>query len=156
MSPCPLFKILFTPMFSCDCETYRLDTSRIERKLLFHRVNERVLYARSIFSNENYRRAGYLRAMRRFSHSMTNRFTHSTTNYRYQFKFLRSCTPMPELREMPLPSYIARCTTPCNWVPFPICRFPSILPRKNRVEMPLNYTNSIESPTPHATSWAMT
>lgn len=87
-----------------------------------------------------------LHVTRRFSHSVTNRFTHSTTNYRYQFKFLRSYAPTSprwnpaKYRYPRIPTY----TTLCNRVLLPIYCFPSTLPRKNRAEMPLNYTNPIE------------
>jgi len=129
--------------------TYRSDTNGIECRFLFH---QRTCFIRAF----DLLQRKLSPPIRRFSHSVTNRFTHSTTKYRYQFKFLRSCTPTPELGEMPLPSYSARCTTPCNRVSLPLCRFPSTLPRKNRAEMPLNYTNPIESSTPYATSRAMT
>jgi len=96
----------------------------------------------SIFFNKNHHRNSY-HVIRRFSHSVTNRFAHSTMNYRYQFKFLR-CSLM-----LPCKSFTRNTTIPIALYPLqldfaPIYCFPSILLRKNHVEMALNYTNSIE------------
>lgn len=45
---------------------------------------------------------------------------------------------------------ISRRITLCSRVLLPIYCFPSALPRKNRVEMALNYTNPIEFATPRS------
>lgn len=88
---------------------------RIEcNALLCQQTNECVEYFKhlvcSIFFNRNYHLADTIHMIRHFLHSMTNRFAHSTTNYRYQFKFLQCHTlpmllPSLELREMSLPPY---------------------------------------------------
>lgn len=75
---------------------------------------------------------------------------HSTTNYRYQFKFLRCCISILPRRSVAkrCSPYFVQCTTLCSRVLLPIYCFPSTLPRKNRVEMALNYTDPIEFATP--------
>lgn len=124
--------------------------------LLCQQTNKCIEYFKhsvcSIFFN--YHLADTIHMIRHFSHSMTNRFAHSATNYRYQFKFLQ-CHTIPML--LPCQSfakcrcpYIASCTTLCSRVLLPIYCFPSALLRKNRVEMALNYTNPIEFATPRS------